>query len=227
MDFPGILAGILQGFRVTALVTLYGMLWAVPFALCFGVLQYLTRGATRAAVTAVIEFWRSSPVLILLFMLYYTLPSFGISLSGMTVGAMALGLNIGGYGSQAVRAALQALDRGQVEAGLALGLRRFDILVSIELPQALVAMLPTFVNQFIQLVKGTAVVSLMPALSMASMIVRTERSAPATARLTASPTRPSSCSARATAGRCTVVKAGLYFLMRYPAIRATLSSIDK
>ncbi len=45
MDFPGILAGILQGLRVTALVTLYGMLWAVPFALCFGVLQYLTRGA--------------------------------------------------------------------------------------------------------------------------------------------------------------------------------------
>lgn len=166
MDFPGILAGILQGFRVTALVTLYGMLWAVPFALCFGVLQYLTRGVTRAAVTAVIEFWRSSPVLILLFMLYYTLPSFGISLSGMTVGAMALGLNIGGYGSQAVRAALQALDRGQVEAGLALGLRRVDVLAAIELPQALVAMLPTFVNQFIQLVKGTAVVSLITLTDM-------------------------------------------------------------
>jgi polar amino acid transport system permease protein len=166
MDFPGILAGILQGFRVTALVTLYGMLWAVPFALCFGVLQYLTRGATRAAVTTVIEFWRSSPVLILLFMLYYTLPSFGISLSGMTVGAMALGLNIGGYGSQAVRAALQSLDRGQVEAGLALGLRRVDVLAAIELPQALVAMLPTFVNQFIQLVKGTAVVSLITLTDM-------------------------------------------------------------
>lgn len=166
MDFPGILAGILQGFRVTALVTLYGMLWAVPFALGFGVLQYLTRGVARAAVTTVIEFWRSSPVLILLFMLYYTLPSFGISLSGMTVGAMALGLNIGGYGSQAVRAALQALDRGQVEAGLALGLRRLDVLAAIELPQALVAMLPTFVNQFIQLVKGTAVVSLITLTDM-------------------------------------------------------------
>ncbi len=84
----------------------------------------------------------------------------------MTVGAMALGLNIGGYGSQAVRAALQALDRGQVEAGLALGLRRLDVLVAIELPQALVAMLPTFVNQFIQLVKGTAVVSLITLTDM-------------------------------------------------------------
>lgn len=123
MESFDILAGILEGFQVTALVTLYGMMWAVPFALITGVLQHFTRGPTRFAVTCLIEFWRSSPVLILLFVLYYALPSFGIRLSSMTVGAMALGLNVGGYGSQAVRAALQALDRGQVEAGIALGHR--------------------------------------------------------------------------------------------------------
>lgn len=166
MEIAGILAGILEGFRVTALVTLYGMLWAVPFALIAGVLQYFTHGATRFMVTCVIEFWRSSPVLILLFVLYYSLPSFGIRLSSMTVGAMALGLNIGGYGSQAVRAALQGLDRGQVEAGRALGLHRLYILAFIELPQAAAAMMPTFVNQFIQLVKGTAIVSLITLTDM-------------------------------------------------------------
>src|SRR5690606_10036935 len=105
------------GLRVTGIVTLYGMLYAVPFALVFGVLQYFTRGTVQWMVTAVIEFWRSSPVLVLLFLLYYALPSFGVNLSSVTVGSMALGLNIGGYGSQSVRAALQALDRGQVEAG--------------------------------------------------------------------------------------------------------------
>src|SRR3546814_4635012 len=94
---------------------------------------------------------------LLLFVLYYALPDFGIRLSSMTVGAMALGLNIGGYGSQAVRAALQSLDRGQVEAGRALGLHRLHILWLIELPQALSAMMPTFVNQFLQLVKGTEI----------------------------------------------------------------------
>src|SRR3546814_1047401 len=154
MEGFDILAGILEGFRVTALVTLYGMMWAVPFALATGVLQYFTRGGARFAVTCLIEFWRSSPVLILLFVLYYALPDFGIRLSSMTVGAMALGLNIGGYGSQAVRAALQSLDRGQVEAGRALGLHRLQILCLIELPQAVSAMMPTFVNQFIPLVKG-------------------------------------------------------------------------
>src|SRR3546814_3547604 len=84
----------------------------------------------------------------------------------MTVGAMALGLNIGGYGSQAVRAALQSPDRGQVEAGRALGLHRLHILWLIELPQALSAMMPTFVNQFIQLVTGTAIVSLITLTDM-------------------------------------------------------------
>jgi len=99
-------------------------------------------------------------------MMYYTLPSFGVTLSGLTVGALALGLNIGGYGSQSVRAALQSLDRGQVEAGKALGLTRFDVLSLIELPQAFVAMTPTFINQFIQLVKGTALVSLITLTDM-------------------------------------------------------------
>ncbi len=161
MTFAEVLAGIFEGFRVTALVTLLGMLYAVPFAFIAGVAQYSARGWPHAAITALIEFWRSSPVIILLYAFYYTLPGFGLRLSGLTVGAMVLGLNIGAYGSQAVRAALQALDRGQVEAGRSIGLRRWQILLLIELPQALLAMMPTFINQFIQLVKGTALVSLI------------------------------------------------------------------
>ncbi|MCV3768127.1 amino acid ABC transporter permease [Rhizobium sp. TRM95796] len=161
MTFTAILSGIFEGFSVTASVTLYGMLYAVPFALVFGILQYFTAGWRRTLMTSVIEFWRSTPILVLMFVFYYTLPGMGITLSGIAVGAMTLGLHIGAYGSQSVRAALQALDRGQVEAGFALGLRRHQILRLIELPQAFAAMTPTFVNQFIQLVKGTALVSLI------------------------------------------------------------------
>ncbi|HEV2674721.1 MAG TPA: amino acid ABC transporter permease [Aliidongia sp.] len=161
MSFLQILHGILEGFRVTALVTLLGMLYAVPFAFVAGVTQHCSKGWLRAATTAVIEFWRSTPVIILLYAFYYMLPGFGIRLPGLVVASLVLGLNIGGYGSQAVRAALQTLDRGQEEAGRALGLRPWQVLLKVELPQALVAMMPTFVNQFIQLVKGTALVSLI------------------------------------------------------------------
>jgi polar amino acid transport system permease protein len=161
-----IFLGIMEGFRITATVTVFGVLFAVPFALVFGVAQYLTRGTTRFVITSIIEFWRSSPVIILLFVFYYVLPIAKIHLSAMTVSAMVLGLNAGGYSSQAVRAGLQSLPRGQVEAGRALGLSRGRILYLIELPQALVAMAPTFINQLIQLAKGTALVSLVTLTDM-------------------------------------------------------------
>ncbi|TKT69443.1 amino acid ABC transporter permease [Aquamicrobium sp. LC103] len=166
MSLLEIIAGIFEGFRVTATVTALGLLYAIPFAFVAGVLQHFLPGVRRVLVTTVIEFWRSSPVIVLLFVFYYSLPAFGVRMSAMTVASLVLGLNIGGYGSQAVRAALQALPHGQVEAGLALGLQRWTILLLIELPQALRSMVPTFMNQLIQLIKGTALVSLITLTDM-------------------------------------------------------------
>ena len=166
MSVSSIIAGIFQGLPITAAVTALGLLYAIPFALIFGTLQHFAKGWQRGLVTSVIEFWRSSPVIVLLYAFYYSLPSFGIYFSALTVGSMVLGLNIGGYGSQSVRAALQSLDRGQSEAGLALGLSRFDVLRLIELPQAVTATIPTFINQLIQLIKGTALVSLITLTDM-------------------------------------------------------------
>lgn len=162
----GIVAGIFEGFGITASVAICGLLYAIPFAFAFGVLQHLTKGAVHGLVTAIIEFWRSSSVVVLLFVFYYSLPVIGVTLSAFAVGTMVLGLNAGGYGSQTVRAALQTLPAGQVEAGRALGLRRWQILALVELPQSFRAMLPTFVNQIIQLIKGTALVSLITLADM-------------------------------------------------------------
>ncbi|MEM5461096.1 amino acid ABC transporter permease [Paraburkholderia phytofirmans] len=166
MSFLAIVSGIFEGFRITALVTVLGLLYAIPFAFLFGVLQYMADGWVRRLVTAVIEFWRSSPVIVLLYAFYYSLPSFGLYLSAVTVGSMVLGLNIGGYGSQSVRAALQSIERGQTEAGLALGLNRFSVLSFIELPQAITATVPNFISLGIQLIKGTSLVSLITLTDM-------------------------------------------------------------
>lgn len=166
MSMLDIWLGILQGLGITAEVTAFGLVFAVPFALVFGVAQFLSTGITRFLVTAVIEFWRSSAVVVLLFVFYYVLPVLGVTLSALTVSALVLGLNAGGYASQAVRAGLQSLPAGQREAGMALGLSRPAILFLIELPQALVAMSPTFVNNLIQLVKATSLVSLVTLTDM-------------------------------------------------------------
>jgi len=166
MSFLEIVQGIYGGFWITAIVTFLGLLYAIPFALLAGVLQHFATGTPRWIVTAAIEFWRSSPVIVLLYAFYYSLPAFGIYLSAIGVGSMVLGLNIGGYGSQSVRAALQSLNRGQGEAGVALGLTRFQVLRFVELPQAIAAMIPTFINLAIQLIKGTSLVSLLTLTDM-------------------------------------------------------------
>jgi polar amino acid transport system permease protein len=166
LKFIDIFLQILGGLQVTVSITLLGMLFAVPFALVAGIAQWQSRGTARLCVTGLIEFWRSTPVLVLLFLFYYSLPTFGIRLPNLLVGAMVLGTNIGAYGSQVVRASLQSLPKGQVEAGRALGMHRWQILLLIEFPQAVVLMLPSCVNLSIQLVKGTAAASLITLTDM-------------------------------------------------------------
>ncbi len=156
-----IFLSIAAGLQVTFLIAFYALLFAVPFTFIFGVLQYLTRGPARFCVTGIIEFWRSSSAIVLLFVFFYVLPFIGIRFDPYTVGAMVLGLNMGGYGTQVVRGALNAVDRGQLEAARSLGLTRLQALLTVELPQAFRQMLPTFVNELVELIKLTALVSLI------------------------------------------------------------------
>ncbi|ARP83915.1 ABC transporter [Bordetella genomosp. 9] len=177
MDFFAILGNVWSGFGITASVVALALLYGIPFALVFGTLQHELTGWKRFVVTSIIEFWRSSPIIVLLFVFYYALPMIHIELSALAVGCMVLGLNIGGYGTQAVRAGLQALDPGQKEAGISLGLSPLENLLLIQLPQALRAGIPTYINLLIQLIKGTVLVSL---LSLADMTFRAKEIAQVT-----------------------------------------------
>lgn len=161
MSFLEILAGILEGAGATLRVVAYALAYAIPFAFVFGTLQYLAKGWSRACVTIVIEFWRSNAVIILLYVFYYLLPFAGMRWSAMSVAALVLGCNVGAYGSQVVRAALQAISRGQLEAGRALGLRRMHVLLLIEFPQSVRPMIPSLINEAIRLIQSTALVSLL------------------------------------------------------------------
>jgi polar amino acid transport system permease protein len=169
MTLEQILLKILEGAGVTLGIAGYALVFAIPFAFVLGTLQYLLHGMARAAVTALIEFWRNNAVIILLYVFYYLMPFAGLKWSAPTVGAFVLGCSAGAYGSQIVRGALQAIPRGQVEAGGALGLRRWHMLGLVEYPQAIRPMLPSFVNELIRLLQSTALVSL---LTLADMTFR-------------------------------------------------------
>ena len=89
------------------------------------------------------------------------LPLFGVTLEKFTAGFLAVGLNLGAYGAELVRGSIQSVARGQYEAALALNMSPYKRMVRIIFPQALLIMLPPWGNLLIELLKGTALVSLI------------------------------------------------------------------
>jgi len=115
----------------------------------------------RLPAIVYIDLFRGTSALVQLFWAYFALPLLGIRLDAMTVGIVVLGLNIGAYGAEVVRGAIQAVPTAQHEAAVALNFTERQIMWRITIPQALLAMLPPFGNLLIELLKSTALVSLI------------------------------------------------------------------
>ncbi|MDX0011640.1 ectoine/hydroxyectoine ABC transporter permease subunit EhuC [Sinorhizobium meliloti] len=161
IDWSGYIGLILQGAWVTVQLTLMGSALAVVVAFAAGLARLSRFMAVRALATTYIEFFRGTSIFVQLFWVYFVLPFAGITLTPLQAGVLALGLNVGAYGAEVVRGAVKAIGREQREACIALNLTRFQAMRHIVLPQALPLMLPTFGNNAIELLKGTAVVSLI------------------------------------------------------------------
>lgn len=160
-EWSGYTGLILDGARVTILLTVFGCVVALLFAFLGGLGRVSRFGVVRWLATVYIEFFRGTSVFVQLFWAYFVLPLFGIPLTPIQAAVVVLGLNVGAYGAEVVRGAIQAIPREQTEACIALNLTRWQRMRHVILPQAFVIMLPTFGNNAIELLKGTAVVSLI------------------------------------------------------------------
>jgi polar amino acid transport system permease protein len=152
---------LLRGVRVTVEVAACAIAVSLVVALIVGLGRRSPRRPVRWLSATYIEFFRGTSVLVQLFWIYYALPAFGISLTAFTAGVVALGLNVGAYGGELVRGAVGAVPRGQVEAAIALNMSPALRMRRVILPQAVVALLPPLGNLMIELLKGTALVSLI------------------------------------------------------------------
>ncbi|AKI01969.1 ectoine/hydroxyectoine ABC transporter, permease protein EhuC [Hoeflea sp. IMCC20628] len=161
IDWSGYIGLILQGALVTLQLTVMGSALAVVAAFAAGLGRVSRFLPVRMLATTYIEFFRGTSIFVQLFWAYFVLPFAGITLSPLQAGVLALGLNVGAYGAEVVRGAIKAIGREQREACVALNLTRLQAMRHIILPQALPLMLPTFGNNAIELLKGTAVVSLI------------------------------------------------------------------
>ena len=134
---------------------------AVVIALATGMMRLSHNALVNGAATVYIEIFRGTSLLVQLFWIFFVLPLFGLTLDKFTAGFLAVGMNLGAYGAEVVRGAIQAVPRGQYEAALALNLSPARRMQRIILPQALLIMLPPWGNLFIELLKGTALVALI------------------------------------------------------------------
>lgn len=155
------LEDLLGGAWLTVQITVFAALLGTLLSLVGGVLLMSSWSPVRTVVRIYVEIFRGVSAVILLYWVFYSVPQFGPTFTPLTAGVVALGANMGAYGSEIVRGSLRAVDKGQTEAGIALNLRPAQRMRHVILPQAVASMLPPYGNLLIELLKGTALVSLI------------------------------------------------------------------
>lgn len=160
-DYKIFVPGLAQGAAMTLQITVAAAVLAVVAAIVAALLKLYGPAPLRWLAITYIEVFRGTSALVQLFWLYFVLPVFGITMEAYEVAVLGIGLNIGAYGAEVVRGAVIAVSRGQWEATVALNMTRAQALRRIILPQAFAAMIPPWGNLFIELLKTTALVSMI------------------------------------------------------------------
>jgi polar amino acid transport system permease protein len=154
---------ILPTLAKAALITIQATLAAYVLALVLGLILALFRRSrwrsVRWPVAFFIEFVRSTPVLIQIYFIYWVLPRYGINLSAMVSGLLALGLHYATYTSEVYRAGLDNVPKGQWDAAIALNFSSYRIYREIVIPQAIPPIVPAMGNYLIAMFKETAILS--------------------------------------------------------------------
>lgn len=140
-------------------ITILGFVLALVLAIIAALARNSGSRLLRIVAGCYVEVVRNTPVLLQIFIVYFAFPSLGVRLSAVAAGAIALGVNVGAYLTEVVRAGFSSVERGQLEAAQILGLSRFSTFTYIVAPQALRNVYPSLVNNLIQVLLGTSLLS--------------------------------------------------------------------
>jgi polar amino acid transport system permease protein len=161
-NLPRIVAVLLQGLPATLIATVGGIALTLVASFTAGLALLSPRRAVRLPARIYVEGFRGTSEVVQLFWIYFVLPVLvGLQLVPLYAGVLVLGLNHGAYGAEIVRGAVLSVPRAQYEGCVALSMSPAQRMRRVILPQAVVEMLPPFNNLFIQLLKSTAILSLI------------------------------------------------------------------
>ncbi len=176
-DFKPVIDGLpdlLLGCLGTLGLALSGMALAIVIGLGGVVLRDSKIKSLRWLVIGFVELIRNTPFLVQIYFIYFALPLAGIRINPTPTAIIALGVNGGAYAIEIIRGGVQSIDKGQIEAGLALGLHRLLVFRLIVLKPALRAIYPSLASQFILLTLTTSIASAVAAYELTSVAKRIE-----------------------------------------------------
>jgi polar amino acid transport system permease protein len=177
LDFGPVLDGfpnLLWGCAGTLGLALCGMGLAIVIGIGGVVLRDSAVAPLRWLTMAFVELIRNTPFLVQIYFIFFALPLAGIVFNPTITAIIALGLNGGAYAIEIIRGGVQSIDRGQIEAGLALGLRKAVVFRTIVLKPALRAIYPSLTSQFVLLTLTTSIASAISAYELTSVAKRIE-----------------------------------------------------
>ena len=150
-----------EGFGNTVIVSILGLALALALGVLFGIFGATHSKPFRALNRVYVEFIQNTPLVIQVFFLYNGLPHMGIMLPVMSVGVFGVGIYHGAYIAEVVRAGIQSIHRGQMEAALSQGFSFWGAMRYVILPQATRVVLPPLTNQAVSLIKNTSVLAMI------------------------------------------------------------------
>jgi polar amino acid transport system permease protein len=152
----------LTGAKNTIEISIFTVLLGVIFGTFLALMRISRYKLLKAVATAYIEFMRGTPILVQLYIIYYALPVvLGIKLPEFFAGVVTLSINSAAYVAEIIRAGIQSVDKGQMEAARSLGMSHKMAMRYIIIPQAFKNILPALGNEFVVLIKESSIVSVI------------------------------------------------------------------
>ena len=154
---------LLAAMGRTLLLALLGLFFACIIGMIFGIMGVAKNRVCNVISQIFVDVIRGVPMIVLAFFVYFGVPYLfnSINLTALQAGTICLALNCGAYMAEIIRAGIQSVDKGQMEAARSLGLTYGMAMRKVVLPQAIRTMIPTFINQFIITLKDTSILSVI------------------------------------------------------------------
>ena len=159
---------LLTAMGQTLLMALCGLFFACILGLIFGLLSVVKNKFCNIIAQIFVDVIRGVPMIVLAYFVFFGIPyacknilGFNFTLTALSAGTICLALNCGAYMSEIIRAGIQSVDVGQMEAARSLGLSYWKAMYRVIMPQAIRTMIPTIINQFIITLKDTSILSVI------------------------------------------------------------------